>query len=206
MDVLMINGSPHPKGNTRIALEAVADRLKLHGIDSEILWIGNRPVRGCIACYKCYELGHCVFDDELYTSVRTALEHADALIVGSPTYYAGPNGSLCALLDRLFYSSQPLLKGKPGASVAVCRRGGGVTTFERLNKYFQISGMPMPTSCYWNLVFGRDPGEAALDAEGMSTMQLLADNLAKMLLPAGAVSVPPVEIRRTNFVRPDLKE
>lgn len=204
MKVLLVNGSPHEQGNTAIALGAVAERLKLHGIDSRIMWIGNKPVRGCIGCYKCYELGRCVFTDELYERVREALAESDALIVGSPTYYAGPNGSLCALLDRLFYSCQPLLKGKPGAAVAVARRGGAVTTFERLNKYFQISGMPMPTSCYWNIVFGREPGDAACDAEGMATMQILADNMAALLGAADA-SLPPVQLQRTNFIRQDLK-
>lgn len=204
MKVLMINGSPHPEGNTHLALKQIADCLKVHDIESEIVWIGNQPVRGCIACYACVKLGRCVFHDELYDTVREKLETSDALIVASPTYYAGPNGSLCALLDRLFYSSQPLLRTKPGAAVAVARRGGASTTFERLNKYFQISNMPMPTSNYWNIIYGRDPGEAALDAEGIQTLTILADNMAWMMKALKNEPAPeyPAKIA-TNFIRND---
>lgn len=206
MKVLLVNGSPHIEGNTHCALQAVAERLITHGIDSEILWIGNKPVRGCIACYACYELGRCVFHDDLYDTMRDKLAECDGLIVGSPTYYAGPNGSLCALLDRVFYSCAPLLRGKPGAAVAVARRGGASSTFERLNKYFQIMGMPMATANYWNIVYGREPGDAKFDAEGMQTMQTLADSMAWLLKAREQNPLPqfPPKVA-TNVIRPDLK-
>lgn len=206
MKVLLINGSPHPEGNTAVALKALADQLELNGIETETLWIGVRPVQGCIGCYKCMELGRCVFQDQLYNDVRTALESAQGLVVGSPTYYAGPNGSLCALLDRLFYSSGALLRGKAAAAVAVCRRGGGSTTFDRLNKYFQIMSMPMANSQYWNLVYGRRPGDAALDAEGMQTMRTLANNMAWLMKSLAANPRPEQEPwQMTNFIRKDLQ-
>ena len=138
-------------------------------------------MQGCIACGKCAELGRCVFNDALYNEVREKLAGADALVVGSPVYYAGPNGSLCALLDRLFYSCSDRLAYKPAAAVAVCRRGGASATFDRLNKYFTISNMPVVSSQYWNSVHGRLPGEAAQDAEGLQTMRVLARNMARML-------------------------
>lgn len=207
MKALLINGSPHEQGNTAVALAEVARRLNENGIETQTLWIGTKAVQGCIGCYKCMELGRCVFHDELYNSVRSALESADALIVGSPTYYAGPNGSLCALLDRLFYSSGALLRGKPAAAVAVCRRGGGSTTFERLNKYFQMMSMPMPNSQYWNLVYGRRPGDASADAEGMQTMRTLADNMAWLLRSLNRAERPEQEPwAMTNFIRRDLTE
>ena len=136
MKVLLINGSPRSKGNTSIALTEAAKALQANGIETEIISIGTKAVQGCIACNRCAELGRCVFKDELYNKVREKLETADGIIIGSPVYYAGPNGSLCALLDRLFYSASSLLQYKPAASVAVCRRGGASATFDRLNKYF----------------------------------------------------------------------
>lgn len=204
MKVLLINGSPHQKGNTAVALDHVARRLNGHGIETETIWIGNTPVRGCIACYGCYKTGRCIFSDELYDKARAAVETCDGLIMGSPTYYAGPNGSLCALLDRLFYSSSRFLAGKPGAAVAIARRGGASTTFERLNKYFEICNMPVVPSNYWNIVYGREQGEAALDKEGMQTMEVLADNMAWMLKAFQAVPHPeyPAKIAY-NFIRPE---
>lgn len=143
MKVLLINGSPHREGNTFIALSEVARTLEAQGIGTEIVHIGTRAMQGCIACGKCAELGHCVFSDAVYTAVREKLAEADGLVVGSPVYYAGPNGSLCALLDRVFYSCGRDLAYKPAAAVAVCRRGGASATFDRLNKYFTISNMPV---------------------------------------------------------------
>lgn len=205
MKVLLINGSPHREGNTAIALAEVAKRLADHGIETRTVWIGANAVQGCVGCYRCMELGRCTFQDSLYNEVREAVESADALIVGSPTYYAGPNGSLCALLDRLFYSSGAHLRGKPAAAVAVARRGGATTTFERLNKYFQIMCMPMPNSQYWNIVYGRRPGDAAFDAEGMQTMRTLADNMAWLLRSIGNNPMPvPEPWHMTNFIRRDL--
>lgn len=206
MKVLLINGSPHHEGNTATALKAVADQLEANGLETQTIWIGVKAVQGCIGCYKCMELGRCTFQDQLYNDVRAAMESADALIVGSPTYYAGPNGSLCALLDRLFYSSGPVLYGKPAAAVAICRRGGATTTFERLNKYFQIMSMPMPSSQYWNIIYGRKPGDVLLDAEGMQTMRALANNMAWLLKSIENNPCPPREPwQMTNFVRRDLQ-
>ncbi|MDR2885698.1 MAG: flavodoxin family protein [Rikenellaceae bacterium] len=205
MKVLLINGSPRKKGNTFLALSQAAKALEAEGIKTGIVSIGAKAVQGCIACNKCAESGRCVFKDELYNEVREKLSDADGLIIGSPTYYAGPNGSLCALLDRVFYSCGPLLRHKPGAAVAVCRRGGASTTFERLNKYFSITHMPIVPSQYWNIAYGHAPGEVSQDAEGLQTMRTLGRNMAWMIknLKNGE-QAPPVaegERMRTNFIR-----
>lgn len=181
MKVLLINGSPRREGNTFVALSEVAKALNENGVETEIVSIGTKAVQGCIACGRCAELGHCVFNDELYQKIRKELETADGIVIGSPVYYAGPNGSLCALLDRLFYSAKNLLVYKPAASVAVCRRGGASATFDRLNKYFTISNMPVVSSQYWNSVHGRLLGEASQDIEGLQTMRTLGRNMAWLL-------------------------
>lgn len=204
MKVLLINGSPRKEGNTFTALTEVASALGKEGIDSEIVSIGNKAVQGCIACNKCNELGRCIFKDNLYDTIREKLKDSDGIIVGSPVYYAGPNGSLCALLDRLFYSCGELLEYKPAASVAVCRRGGASATFDRLNKYFTISNMPIVSSQYWNSVHGLFPGEAAQDAEGLQTMRTLGRNMAWLLknLQSNAEPRPTPEAPLiTNFIR-----
>ena len=204
MKVLLINGSPRKEGNTYLALSEVASALQANGVDTEIVSIGAKAVQGCIACGRCAELGRCVFKDALYEKVRAAIETADALVVGSPVYYAGPNGSLCALLDRLFYSSSSSLQSKPAAAVAVCRRGGASATFDRLNKYFTITNMPVVSSIYWNSVHGRTPGEALQDAEGLQVMRTLGNNMAWLLknLKNGGQPVPEAEQRiMTNFIR-----
>ena len=205
MKVLLISGSPRGKGNTYTALSEAASALESNGVQTEIIMIGAKAVQGCIACNKCMELGRCVFKDELYNNVFEKIKEVDGLIIGSPVYYAGPNGSLCALLDRIFYSGSQFLEYKPGASVAVCRRGGASATFDRLNKYFTISNMPVVSSQYWNSVHGLFPGEAADDAEGLQTMRTLGRNMAWLLknLKAGAVPVPEEEEERqmTNFIR-----
>ena len=181
MKVLLINGSPRKNGNTSIALAETAKRLEADGIDTETVWIGAKAVQGCIACGKCGELGHCAFNDKLLNDITESLRTANGLIVGSPVYYGGPNGSLCALMDRMFYSALPLLQGKPAAAVVVCRRGGATAAFNRLNMYYMMSNMPVVTSQYWNIVYGQKPGEGAQDAEGLQTMRTLADNMAWML-------------------------
>lgn len=204
MKVLLINGSPRGEGNTYIALSEVAKTLEAEGIEAEIVSIGAKAVQGCIACGKCAELGRCVFNDALYNKVREKLAGADAIVVGSPVYYAGPNGSLCALLDRLFYSAAPLLRYKPAASVAVCRRGGASATFDRLNKYFTISCMPVVSSQYWNSVHGHAKGEAAQDAEGLQTMRTLGRNMAWVLksLKNGGQPMPEREEPiKTSYIR-----
>lgn len=204
MKVVLLNGSPRRNGNTQIALSEVANTLKEYGIDTEIIGIGNKPVRGCIACGKCHNSGICVFQDDLYTQVRESLKEADGLIVGSPVYYAGPNGSLCALLDRVFYSCSEYLSFKPAASVAVCRRGGASATFDRLNKYFTISNMPVVSSQYWNSVHGWQKGEAEQDAEGLQVMRTLGRNMAWLLksLKENKENHPELESwTPTNFIR-----
>ena len=205
MKVLLINGSPRGEGNTYIALSEVAKALQANGIETEIISIGAKAVQGCIACGRCKELGRCVFNDELYDDiVREKLETADGIVIGSPVYYAGPNGSLCALLDRLFYSASSLLQYKPAASVAVCRRGGASATFDRLNKYFTISNMPVVSSQYWNSVHGRLPGEASQDAEGLQTMRTLGNNMAwvlKSLKNAGQPMPKKEQGIVTSFIR-----
>lgn len=202
MKVLLINGSPHKQGNTYLALSEVASALRAEGVETEIVSIGTKAVQGCIACGRCRELGRCVFQDELYDTIREKLPSIDGLVIGSPVYYAGPNGSLCALLDRLFYSAGSLLQYKPGAAVAVCRRGGASATFDRLNKYFTITNMPVVPSQYWNSVHGRVPGEAAEDAEGLQTMRTLGRNMAWMLRNLSVQSAPESEPRVvTSFIR-----
>ncbi len=197
--VLLINGSPHRDGNTAIALREVATQLKACGVESEVFWIGNSPMYGCIACNGCSKTGNCVMAQDV-NEVAEKLRAADGLIVGSPVYYAGPTGTLCAFLDRLFRAHSAEFDGKPAACAVVCRRGGASAAFDRLNKYFAISNMPIVPSQYWNIVHGRTPGEAAQDAEGLQTMRTLANNMAWMLN-----ALPPHPERETktmtNFIR-----
>ena len=192
MKVLMINGSPHQKGNTAIALAEVASQLSRKGIDSEIVWIGSKPVRGCIACSQCKAkgLGKCVFDDDICNSISEKFAEADALIVGSPVYYGQPNGALLAIIQRAFYSNGQSIAGKPAAAIAVCRRGGATATFDTLNMPFMMMNMPVVTSQYWNIVYGREAGQAALDKEGMQTVRALANNMAWLLESTGGKPAP----------------
>lgn len=205
MKVLLINGSPHPNGNTRRALEEVATTLQSEGIGTEIINLGKQAVQGCIACGWCGREGRCTFRDDLYHQImRVIKDGIDGLVVGSPVYYGGPNGSLCALLDRVFYSLGPDLQFKPGASVVVCRRGGASAAFDRLNKYFTMMNMPLVTSQYWNLVYGQTPGQASQDEEGLQTMRTLGRNMAWMIkkLNAREDGHPSLEPRVwTNFIR-----
>jgi multimeric flavodoxin WrbA len=193
MKVLLINGSPRDNGNTFTALSEVATTLKSEGIDTEIIGIGKQAVQGCIACGMCGRNGaRCTFHDDLYYKVwRAVKDGIDGLVVGSPVYYGGPNGSLCALLDRVFYSLSTELRFKPAASVVVCRRGGASAAFDRLNKY-------------WNMAYGQTPGQAAQDEEGMQTMRTLARNMAWMIrkLNVSEEGHPELESPlRTNFIR-----
>lgn len=203
--VLLINGSPRDKGNTFLALSEVAATLNGEGIATEIVGIGKKAVQGCIACGMCGRTGKCTFTDDLYYKIwRTVKDGIDGLVVGSPVYYGGPNGSLCALLDRVFYSLGPDLQFKPGASVVVCRRGGASAAFDRLNKYFTMMNMPLVSSQYWNMVYGQTPGQAAMDAEGMQTMRTLARNMAWMIkrLNTSQDGHPQMEQHQwTNFIR-----
>ena len=182
MRVLLINGSPRNEGNTFLALSEVAKTLNEEGVETVIVGIGKKAVQGCIACGMCGRTGRCTFNDELYGKIFSIIKDGiDGLIVGSPVYYGGPNGSVCALMDRICYSMNNYLKFKPAASVAVCRRGGASATFDRLNKYFTILNMPVVSSQYWNMVYGQTPGQAALDEEGMQTMRTLGRNMAWMI-------------------------
>ena len=181
MKALLINGSPRANGNTRIALEEVAKTLRQEGIEGEIVGVGTKPVHGCVACGRCRELGRCVFDDDLCNRFAEKLAGSDALVVGTPTYYRQPNGALLALMQRLFYSQSHLAMHKPAAGIAVCRRGGATAALQSLTMMFQLQHMPMVTSQYWNIVYGREEGQAALDTEGMQTMRALGRNMAFLL-------------------------
>lgn len=183
MKVLLINGSPRQNGNTAIALTEVAKQLTKEGIESEIVWIGNKPIRGCIACGQCKarSLGQCVFDDDICNKISEKFKESNALIVGSPVYYGQPNGALLSIIQRAFYSNGANISGKPAASIAVCRRGGATAVFESLNMPFQMMNMPIVTSQYWNIVYGHTEGDAALDTEGLQTMRTLARNMAWLL-------------------------
>ena len=191
MKVLMINGSPRQKGNTSIALAEIAKQLEILGIESETIWIGNKPVRGCIACNTCKDKpGACVFDDDVCNGISAKMNSSDALIVGSPVYWGQPNGAVLSIIQRAFYSNGAAFRGKPAAAVAVCRRGGATATFETLNMPFQMMSMPVVTSQYWNIVYGREPGQAALDREGLQTMRTLANNMAALLKATGGKPMP----------------
>ena len=181
MKALLINGSPRQDGCTSRALQEVATTLQAEGIEIETVWIGKKPVHGCIACSYCEEHGKCVFNDDLVNETAIKFEQADALIVGSPVYFASANGSLVAMLDRLFYSSNFDKTMKLGASVVSCRRGGNTATFDELNKYFTISNMPVVSSQYWNMVHGFSQEDVEKDLEGLQTMRTLAHNMAFLL-------------------------
>ncbi len=205
MKVLMINGSPRPNGNTSLALREMETIFKAEGIETEIIQVGNKAIRGCVACGKCAEKGKCVFDDAV-NEVAPKFEACDGLVVGSPVYYASANATLVALLTRLFYSTTFDKTMKVGAAVAVARRGGLSATFDELNKFFTISGMPVAASQYWNSVHGREPGQAAQDAEGLQTMRTLARNMTFLMrsieLGKEKYGLPEREApQRTNFIR-----
>ena len=204
--VLLINGSPHAKGSTFTALNEVAVTLEKEGIETEIVHVGNKAIRGCIACAKCREIGHCVFDDEV-NEVAEKFAEADGIVVGSPVYYASANGTLVSFLDRLFYSSGKINKTmKVGAAVVSARRGGNTATFDELNKYFTISGMPVASSQYWNQVHGNCAEDAMQDAEGLQTMRTLGRNMAFLIksiaLGKEKFGLPETETKvATNFIR-----
>lgn len=177
MKVLMINGSPRIEGNTALSLAEMDKVFKEEGIETETVLVGNKDIRGCIACRKCAELGRCVFDDEV-NELAVKFKEADALVIGAPVYFASANATLVALMQRLMFSTQSVDKRmKVGACVVVSRRGGSSSTYDELNKFFGICGMPIATSQYWNMTYGREEGEAAQDGEGMQTMRTLARNM-----------------------------
>ena len=205
MNVLMINGSPRGSGNTAIALREMKNVFAQEGIEVTELNVGAKAVRGCIACNKCAELGKCVFDDAV-NEAAPLLAKADGVVVASPVYYASANGNLISFLDRLFYSCRCDLTMKVGASVVCARRGGCSATFDELNKYFTISGMPVASSQYWNSIHGREPGEAEADGEGRQTMRTLARNMTFLMksiaLGRDTLGLPEQEERvATHFIR-----
>ncbi|MBQ2165641.1 MAG: flavodoxin family protein [Bacteroidaceae bacterium] len=203
--VLMINGSPRENGNTKLALKEVAKTLNEEGIETVIVDIGKKAMQGCIACGWCGRMGKCTFSDTVYDKILEEFRDGiDGFIVGSPVYYGGPNGSVCALMDRICYSLNRYMQFKPAASVVVCRRGGASAAFERLNQYFTILNMPIVSSQYWNMVYGQTPGQAQLDEEGMQTMRTLGRNMAWMIkkLNVAEDGHPALESpARTNFIR-----
>lgn len=205
MKVLILNGSPRVNGNTTLALKEMETVFAAQGIEVETVQVGTKTVRGCVACGSCHKTGKCVFDD-IVNELAPKLEAADGLVVASPVYYAAANATLVAVLDRLFYSTNFSKRMKVGASVAVARRGGCSATFDQLNKYFTISGMPIASSQYWNSVHGGLPGQAAEDAEGLQTMRTLAANMAFLMksiaLGRETYGLPQQEPHiYTNFIR-----
>lgn len=205
MKVLLINGSPREKGNTALALREMEKEFSLCGIEAQIVHVGNKAIRGCLACGGCYATGRCVIDDAV-NEIAPLFEECDGLVLGSPVYYASANATLSALLDRLFYSTHFDKTMKVGACAVIARRGGLSSTFDQLNKYFTISGMPVASSQYWNSVHGGAPGEAEQDAEGMQTLRVLARNMAFLMksiaLGKEQFGLPEKERHQfTNFIR-----
>lgn len=181
MKALLINGSPRANECTYTALNELRNTLESEGIETELLHIGNKNIRGCIACRKCREIGKCVFDD-IVNEVAPKLAEADAFVIGAPVYYASPAGGAISFLDRLFFSTMNIDKTmKVGAAVVTCRRGGNTSSFDVLNKYFTISSMPIASSQYWNIVYGGQADEVLLDKEGLQTMRTLGRNIAFMV-------------------------
>ncbi len=205
MKVLMLNGSPHQKGNTYTALHEMEKIFQQEGVEAEIVHVGNRDIRGCIGCRKCSEAGKCVFDD-LVNETAPKFEACDGLVVGGPVYYASANATLVAFLTRLFYSTRFDKSMKVGAAVVAARRGGLSASFDELNKFFTISGMPVASGQYWNSVHGQMPGEAEQDAEGLQGMRTLARNMVFLMrgvvLAKEKYGLPEREpFIRTNFIR-----
>ena len=204
--ILLINGSPNEHGCTDAALQEVAETLKKNGVETEMLWLGKKPMQDCIACFKCQENGKCVFDD-LVTETASRIDEFNGIVVGSPVYYGGPNGRLTSFLDRLFFSvPDEKFEGKLAASVVSCRRGGASAAFERLNQYFLMENMQVVGSQYWNQIHGFTAEEARQDAEGLQTMRTLGQNMAWLLKAiecsaANGIAKPAHEEKTfTNFI------
>ncbi len=206
MKVLLVNGSPHEHGCTDTALREAAASLEKNGVETEIFWLGNAPIRSCAGCRGCHD-NRCVFDGDPVNEALKKLETCDGIVVGSPVHYAGPSGQITCFLGRLFYSGSALLQGKPAAAVVSCRRGGASSAYESLCKYFEMSNMPLVTSQYWNSVHGNTPDEVKKDLEGLQTMRTLGQNMAWLLASLKAakdagVPSPEREAKvRTNFIR-----
>jgi multimeric flavodoxin WrbA len=204
MKVLLINGSPHTDGNTMVALREMDKIFAAEGIETEVVNVGHQLVRGCTACGACAELGKCVFDD-IVNETAPKFAECDGMVVGSPVYYAGANSTLVSFMTRLFFSAPIDKRMKVGAAVVAARRGGLSSTFDELNKFFTIAGMPVASSQYWNSIHGRMPGEALQDEEGLQTMRTLASNMSFLMksiaLGKEKFGVPEREpVVRTNFI------
>lgn len=201
MKVLLINGSPNKAGCTYTALHEIETTLQQHGIETELVYLGKKPVAGCIACMKCMETGHC-FRDDAVRELQDRLAEFDAIILGSPVYYSGPTGQILSFCQRLFFCKESEMAGKLGASVVSCRRGGASATFEQLNQFFTISNMPIVASQYWNSVHGFTPEDVRKDQEGLQTMRTLGENMAWMLQALKNRQHPDYEPRlRTHFIQ-----
>lgn len=206
LKVLLINGSARRKGNTFTLLSEISEQLKKHSIESEIVSVGNRPVRGCVACGQCHakNLGKCVFDDDVCNQLIEKMGECDAVVVGSPVYYGQPAGQVLSVIQRMAYAGGAKMQGKPAAAVTVCRRGGATAAFQTLQMPFQMLNMPIVTSQYWNIGYGSAEGEVSKDDEGLQTMRTLADNMAYMLkqFATGTAKFPEREQwKMTNFIR-----
>ncbi len=207
MKVILVNGSPKEHGCTYTALSECAKTLTENGIEAEIFWVGNAPVRGCLGCGSCVKNGKCFDDSDRVNAFVQAAQTADGFIFGSPVHYAAASGMLSSFMDRAFYSGGKYLRGKPAAAVVSCRRGGASAAFDEINKYFTINSMPVVSSQYWNQVHGSTPDDVRQDAEGMQTMRTLARNMAWLLKcveagRTGGIEFPqPEPIIRTNFIR-----
>lgn len=206
MKVLLVNGSPNREGCTHTALSEVAATLQKNGIETELLYLGKKPLAGCIACGNCLKTGHC-FRDDVVQEIQARLEEFDGLVVGFPVYYSGPTGQLVSFLNRLFYATEGRMAGKVGAAVVSCRRGGASATFEQLNQYFTICNMPIISSQYWNSVHGFTPDDVRKDREGLQTMRVLGQNMAWLLRciesrRRNGIEKPHYEPRlRTHFIQ-----
>lgn len=206
MKVILVNGSPHENGCTRAALDEAAEALNKNGIETEIFWVGNKPVQGCIGCMACKKTGRCFANDNVNEFTEKA-KSADGFIFGTPVHYAAASGSITSFMDRAFYSGGKALTGKPAAAIVSCRRGGASAAFDQMNKYFTINCMPIASSQYWNQVHGNTPEEVRKDEEGMQTVRTLANNMAWLLkcIEAGkekGIVFPEREPSiRTNFIR-----
>lgn len=198
MKVMLLNGSPNEKGCTYTALREIEKVLNKHEIETEIVYLGKKPIAGCIACSKCFETGKCIWNDKVNETTKR-LDEIDGLIIGSPVYYASANGSLIAFLDRLFFSAGEKMAGKLGASIVSCRRAGSTAAFDQLNKYFTISNMPIVSSNYWNQVHGFTPEDVMQDKEGLQIMRTLGENMAWLLkcIEAG---------KKMNIQKPEYEE
>lgn len=207
MKVLMINGSPRRHGCTYTALTEVAKALTRQGVESEIIWLGNKPVQDCTACGSCFKTGCCAFDDDGLSTVVEKCREADGFVFGSPVYYSHPSGRILSFMDRLFYSGSCYLRGKPAAAVVSARRAGTSASLDVLLKHFTIAQMPVVSSSYWNMVHGARPEDVLQDAEGLQTMRNLGRNMAQMLkaLAAGKANAIPCPENEygswTNFIR-----